>query len=91
MMRYDFRWNIWNTQHIAVHGVGTPDAEFVVCHARRPYPRKIGDGKYLVIGQAADGRYCQVIYVFDPDAAIFIIHARPLNDLEKRRYRRSKT
>ena len=53
--------------------------------------RKIGDGKYLVIGQAADGRYCQVIYVFDPDAAIFIIHARPLNDLEKRRYRRSKT
>jgi uncharacterized DUF497 family protein len=89
MKRYGFRWNNWNMDHIATHGVDARDAEFVVGAARRPYPRKIGDGKYLVIGQTADGIYCQVIYVFDPDAEIFIIHARPLTEAEKRRYRRS--
>ena len=90
MMRYDFRWNNWNSDHIAAHGVAPLAAEFVVCNTRRPYLRKIGDGKYLVIGQTTDGSYCQVIYVFDPDAEIFIIHARPLTDAEMRRYRRSK-
>lgn len=90
MMRYVFRWNNWNHDHIAAHGVDPQDAQFVVCNARRPYPRKIGDGKYLVIGQAANGTYCQVIYVFDPDTKIFIVHARPLTGEEKRRYRRSQ-
>jgi uncharacterized DUF497 family protein len=89
MKRYGFRWNNWNMERIATHGVEPRDAEFVVGNARRPYPRKIGDGKYLVIGQTADGFYCQVIYVFDSNVEIFIIHARPLTDAEKRRYRRS--
>jgi uncharacterized DUF497 family protein len=89
MVFYDFRWNQWNTDHIANHGIDPPDAEFVVCNARPPYPRKIGDDKFLVIGRNSQGAYVQVIYVFDPDASIFIIHARPLTDAEKRRFRRS--
>jgi hypothetical protein len=32
----------------------------------------------------------QVIFVLDPDDTIFVIHARPLTDWEKRRYRRRK-
>ncbi len=89
MIYYNFRWNEWNVDHIAAHGIDRRDAEFVVCTARRPYPRKIGDEKFLVIGRDVQGAYIQVIYVFDPNAAIFIIHARALTDAEKRRYRRS--
>ncbi len=76
--------------HIAGHGVGPVEAEFVVCNARRPYPRKIGEDKFLVVGQLSDGTYIQVIYVFDPDLEIFVIHARPLTHAEKQRYRRRK-
>lgn len=56
-------------------------------HARRPYPKIIGDGKWLVIGQTALGRYLQVIYVDDDDDAdtVYVIHARELTDTEKQR------
>lgn len=30
----------------------------------------------------------QVIYVVDPDDTLYVIHARPLTDREKRRFRR---
>lgn len=87
-MRY--RWNDWNKEHIAEHGMTAPDAEYVVDHARAPYPKTIGDGKRLVIGQTSNGRYAQVIYVFDDDGTAFVIHCRPLTDVEKRRYRRKR-
>jgi hypothetical protein len=32
----------------------------------------------------------QVVYVIDPDGTVYVIHARPLTDREKRRYRRRK-
>jgi hypothetical protein len=44
----------------------------------------------LVQGQGPYGRYVQVIYVVDEDRTLFVIHARPLSDHEKRRYRRWK-
>lgn len=31
---YEFRWNVWNIQHIGEHGVDPQAAEFVVNHAR---------------------------------------------------------
>jgi len=65
-----FRWNEWNTQHIAAHGVDPDEAEIVVTQAKRPYP--------------------QVIYILDEDGTIYIIHARPMTDREKRRYRRKR-
>ena len=55
---------------------------------RRPYPQELGRGKVLVAGQTSDGSYIQVIYIFSPEDVIFVIHARPLNDAEKRRLRR---
>lgn len=30
----DFRWNDWNLEHVAVHGVEIEEAEHVVEHAR---------------------------------------------------------
>jgi len=89
-VRYEFRWNDWNTEHIAQHGLEPADAEYVVCNARRPYPQRAGGDKYLVRGQTSLGEYIQVAYVFDPEDMVFVIHARRLNEREKRRNRRRK-
>lgn len=86
-----FRWNAWNLDHAARHGVIVPqEAERVVENARPPYPQYIGEGKWIVIGRGFGGRLVQVIFLADPDGTVYIIHARPLTDREKRRYRRRK-
>lgn len=41
----DFRWNAWNEEHVASHGVSPEEAEAVVESARTPFPRKIDDDK----------------------------------------------
>ena len=46
--------------------------------------------KLLVMGRGQEGRFIQVVYVLDPDDRVFVIHARPLTDKEKHRYRRRK-
>ena len=85
---YDFRWNDWNVEHIAEHGVHPADAEYVVNRPSAPYPAKIGEGKYRVVRQNASGEYLQVVYVFSPPGVIYVIHAMPLTDRDKRRHRR---
>jgi hypothetical protein len=84
----EFRWNEWNLEHIARHGVRAEEAEGVVENAVPPYPEGREDEKLLVIGRGTGERWLHVIYVLDDDGTAFIIHARPLNDMEKRRYRR---
>ncbi|HUB25583.1 MAG TPA: hypothetical protein VL992_09135 [Tepidisphaeraceae bacterium] len=90
-MDYEFRWNDWNLDHIAAHGIEWQDAEWIVRCARPPYPQEIGRGKYLVMGQRPDGAYLQVIYIIDPGGTVFVLHARPLTDRERRRFRRRKS
>lgn len=103
-----FYWEDDNEAHIAEHGIRPVEAEWVVLHPARPYPDDIGEGKYLVRGQSANGRYLQVIYVYravetvdiarlqpadrlrlaeDPEV-LYVIHARPLNERERRQLRR---
>ena len=84
----EFRWIDWNRDHIAEHGVDPDEAEMVVRLARPPYPRKIEEDKWLVMGRGRGGRFLQVIYVVGSDKTVFIIHARPISEREKRRYRR---
>jgi uncharacterized protein len=86
----EFRWNAWNLDHVAKHGVDPDEAESLVRTARSPFPRKIEEDKWLVWGRGHGGRYLQVIFVTDDDQTVYIIHARPLTDLEKRRLRRTK-
>jgi uncharacterized DUF497 family protein len=62
-----FSWDEWNTGHIAVHGVSRADVEYVARNAVDPFPRDVGDDKFLVWGQTADGRYLQVIFVYRED------------------------
>jgi uncharacterized DUF497 family protein len=68
--------------------VDPDEAELVVRRAQSPYPRKFEEEKWLVVGRGRGGRFLQVIYVVDPDKTVFIIHARPISEREKRRYRR---
>jgi hypothetical protein len=51
----DFRWNDWNIEHIAEHGVSPEDAERAIRAASHPYPRKIQEDKWLVWGRGRGG------------------------------------
>lgn len=83
-----FRWIDWNREHVAEHGVSEEEAEMVVRSAKPPFPEDAGDDKLYVAGRGTGGRLLQVVYVLDPDKTAFVIHARPLDDREKRRFRR---
>lgn len=87
-----YRWNDANLDHATKHGITPKEAQQVVNRARTPYPRYIGDGKWLVWGQTTFGEYMQVIYVEDPapPETVYIIHARSLDEREKRLYRRQQ-
>lgn len=86
----EFRWNEWNVEHIGNHGVTPAEAEEVLLAAKRPFPEYRANGKWLVWGRTSAGRRLQVVFVFDRDDCIFVIHARPLSDTEKRRLRRKE-
>ncbi|HEY3242878.1 MAG TPA: hypothetical protein VGM03_05950 [Phycisphaerae bacterium] len=51
-MAYNFRWNEWNRHKVAIHNVEPEEAEYVVNHARRPFPMRAGRDKFVVRGQA---------------------------------------
>jgi len=82
-----FRWNDWNVEHIARHGVRPAEAEDVVKAGDR---RRLELDKYKAVGRGSGGRWLQVIYIFDPPGVVYVIHARPLTDREKRRARKQK-
>jgi uncharacterized DUF497 family protein len=87
----DFRWNEWNIDHIAKHRVDPLEAEFVVRNAKRPYPLRTDEEKWLVRGRGRGGRPIQVVFIVDDDKTVFVIHARPLDKRkEKRRFRRGR-
>jgi uncharacterized DUF497 family protein len=83
-----FRWNEWNLEHATQHGVGVDEIEWLIDAAKPPYPEDVGGAKMMVVGRGSGGRYIQTIYVLDEDGALYVIHARPLDDHEKRRFRR---
>lgn len=84
----EFRWIGWNIEHIGAHGVSPEEAERVVENATPPYPLYRDDDKWLVWGRGFGGRFLQVVFIIDDDGTIFVIHARPLTEREKRRFRR---
>ncbi len=86
----EFRWNRWNEEHLAAHGVDPTEAEEVVLGARAPFPLVQAAEKYLVWGATEDGRLLQVVFVLDPDDSVFVIHGRELTEAEKKRYRRRR-
>ncbi len=85
-----FRWNDHNVSHLAEHGIRASEAEFIIRQARAPFPRPIGNEKHLIWGQAPDGAYLQVIFIYSPPGVIYVIHARPMTQREKSRFRRQR-
>jgi hypothetical protein len=63
-------WAEENAAHIAEHSVTVKEASELVQHVARPYPQRIGPGRYLIRGQTLAGRYLQVIYVARDPATI---------------------
>jgi uncharacterized DUF497 family protein len=76
-VKYRFRWNDWNREHVRKHGCTAVEAEAVVRNGGRGYPRKIGQGKYEVIGRGQGGRSIRVIFIFSPPGVVYVIHAMP--------------
>lgn len=88
----EFRWNEWNLEHAAKHGVSRQEAELVVRNARRPYPERVRPSsgpnpKWIVEGRGQGDRMVRVVYLTDPDDTIYVIHAMPLTTRRRRRRR----
>jgi len=71
----EFRWNYWNVDHIAKHGIEPWEAEHLVRNAKPPYPRHHKKGTWLAKGRLPDGRAGQVVFAVDPDEILYVIHA----------------
>ena len=65
-----FAWDDWNREYIGEHRVTVAEAEYVVRHAKPPFPREIEDDKQLVWGQTEAGRYLQVVFVFRAESEV---------------------
>jgi len=65
----------------------TPQAR----QAADPYPQHREDDKFLVWGLTPGGRLVQVVFLLDKDDTVFVNHARPLTEREKRRRRRRES
>lgn len=76
-----YQWITRNREHIAKHGVQPHEAQYVVEHARSPFPREIETDKLLVWGRAESGRYLQVIFVYLSDEEVDFGELSPLDRL----------
>lgn len=81
------RWVPWNLDHATKHGIAVEESEQVVRAGRY---RRAGNDKYRTVGRGTGGQWIQVVFAITVDDEIFIIHARPLTQIEKHRERRRK-
>ena len=86
----DFRWNDWNIEHVQEHGVALREAELIIERAPEHQWLNRGDGKWLIRGRGYGDRFIQVILVLDEDGTLYVIHARPMTDKEKRQWRKTQ-
>ena len=78
------RWNQWNIEHIARHGI-IPDEVEEVCTARFIVRESYG-GRFVVIGQTLTERTLAVILEPDYDGMYYVVTARLANRRERRTY-----
>ncbi len=76
-----FAWDERNAAHIRKHGVIPREAEFILRHARSPFPESTRDGKFRSWGQTQEGRYLQVVFVYPEDEDVDIESLDPLDRL----------
>ena len=67
-----FAWGESNIEHLSKHAVRREEAEYIVRHAKPPWPEQKGDDKLLVWGATRDARLLQVIFTLkSPDQIEF--------------------
>jgi uncharacterized DUF497 family protein len=84
---YEFRWINWNVEHVGRHNVSMEEAEYVV---RNNQASGVENRKFFVTGKTREGRWIQVVYIFDPINVVFVIHSRDLSDREKKQARKRR-
>ena len=83
-----FDWNEWNVNHIARHGLEPHEveaacrAEVVVRHGR--------EGRYLLYGRTAEGRYLFIVLRSLGGGVGRVITARGMTHSEQRFYQRRR-
>ncbi len=82
-MKAEFRWNDWNLNMRPGTAFGLGGGARRAGGAR-PYPRRVRDDKWQVIGRGVGDRWVQVAYVIDRDGVYYIIHAMPMTGRRRR-------
>lgn len=77
-------WDEDTIEHVSQHGVHPQEAE-EVCRMR-PLVLRTRQGRYLVLGQTAAGRYLTVIVTPQGGGQAKLITARIMTDAERQRY-----
>jgi hypothetical protein len=63
-MAFVYAWDDWNSEHVKKHGSNAKDAKHIIEHAEPPFPRELGNDKYVVWGRTASGGYLEIIFAF---------------------------
>ena len=75
--------------HIYQHGVTEEEVEEVMAKPGDDFPAR--EGSRIALGQAASGRYLQVVYVLDQDRlGAFVVTAYDLRGKARAAYRRRR-
>lgn len=80
-----FDWDDHNRDHIARHRVEPDEAEEAFLGTRLIFRSR--EGRYVLLGRSAAGRYLTVAFALNAGIAR-VITARDMTEAEKRRYRR---
>ena len=81
-----FDWDTWNVEHIARHGLEPLDVE-AACRGSALVLRG-REGRYLVYGRTAAGRYVLVVLRSHEGGGVRVITARDMTAQERRFYHR---
>ena len=83
------RWDEWNLEHIARHGVEPEEVEAIV-YSQDFTVRRVGDVRYLLTGQPDGGRYLSVVLDREQPGRYFVVTARDATASERRDYQRHR-
>jgi uncharacterized DUF497 family protein len=82
-----FEWDDANEFHAIRHGVSRDEIEEVIVQAF--LIRKGRSGVYLAYGKTFDGRFVLAVFDYKGRGKARPFSARPLTEIEKKRFRRS--
>jgi uncharacterized DUF497 family protein len=83
---FGFDWDEANIQHIARHQVEPAEAE--EAFAGRNAVARSSEGRYVLFGRSAAGRYLSIVFIVR-SGVVRVITARSMTPAERKRMRRS--